>query len=184
MLSPADRNRLLDIALHSIKHGLEHGRPFAVELDPLSQPLREKGASFVTLECHGRLRGCIGTLEAHQPLATDVADNAFQSAFCDPRFPPLDKSELPGLDIHISVLSNPEPMHFTSEEDFISQLRPGVDGVILQEGRRRGTFLPAVWEDLPNPEDFARHLKLKAGLPPDYWSETIRAYRYTAEYFP
>lgn len=184
MLSPADRKQLLDIAHRSIQHGLEHGDPLKVDLQTLTPVLREPGASFVTLERHGQLRGCIGTLEAHQPLASDVAQNAFQSAFRDPRFPPLSKSELAGLDIHISVLSKPEPMQFSSEVDFIRQLRPGVDGVILAEGWHRGTFLPAVWEDLPEPEDFVRHLKLKAGLPPDYWSNTIKAYRYTAEYFP
>jgi AmmeMemoRadiSam system protein A len=184
MLSPLDRQQLLDIARHSIRYGLEHARPWSVDLNTVAPALRESGASFVTLERYGQLRGCIGTLEAHQPLAVDVAQNAFQSAFRDPRFPPLDESELRGLDIHISVLSKPEPMHFASEEDFIRQLRPGVDGIILEEGWRRGTFLPAVWEDLPAPEDFVRHLKLKAGLPPDYWSKTIRAYRYTAEYFP
>lgn len=184
MLSASDRKQLLDIARRSIQHGLETGTPLKVDLQPLTPPLREPGASFVTLERHGQLRGCIGTLEAHQPLAVDVAQNAFQSAFRDPRFPPLEKSEWTGLDIHISVLSKPEPMQFSSEEDFIRQLRPGVDGVILAEGWHRGTFLPAVWDDLPDPHDFVRHLKLKAGLPVDYWSDSIKAYRYTAEYFP
>lgn len=184
MLSQSERNELLDIARKSIRHGLDEGQPLAVDLNTVSAKLREPGASFVTLERHGYLRGCIGTLEAHQPLARDVAHNAFQSAFRDPRFPPLDETEWEGLDIHISVLSKPEPMHFASEEDFIRQLRPGVDGVILEEGWHRGTFLPAVWEDLPDPNDFVRHLKLKAGLSPSYWSKTIKAYRYTAEYFP
>lgn len=184
MLSETARKQLLEIAENSIRHGLSKKCPLAVDLQNALPELREPGASFVTLERQGMLRGCIGTLEAHRPLAADVAHNAFQSAFRDPRFPPLDESELQGLEIHISVLSPAEPMTFDSEEDFIRQLRPGVDGVILEEGWHRGTFLPAVWEDLPDPRDFVQHLKLKAGLPADYWSKNIKAYRYTAEYFP
>lgn len=184
MLSESARKELLTIAENSIRHGLSKKCPLTVDLEHVLPDLREPGASFVTLERQGRLRGCIGTLEARRPLAADVAHNAFQSAFRDPRFPPLDESELQGLEIHISVLSPAEPMTFGSEEDFIRQLRPGVDGVILEEGWHRGTFLPAVWEDLPNPRDFVQHLKLKAGLPANYWSKTIKAYRYTAEYFP
>lgn len=184
MLSETEREQLLEIAENSIRHGLRQRCPLTVDLQKVLPKLREPGASFVTLERQGMLRGCIGTLEAHRPLAADVAHNAFQSAFRDPRFPPLDESELQGLEIHISVLSPAEPMTFDSEEDLIRQLRPGVDGVILEEGWHRGTFLPAVWEDLPDPRDFVQHLKLKAGLPADYWSKNIKAYRYTAEYFP
>ncbi|RKX47553.1 MAG: AMMECR1 domain-containing protein [Verrucomicrobia bacterium] len=145
--------------------------------------LMEERATFVTLELGGRLRGCIGMLEACRPLAEDVAQNARAAAFEDPRFPPVSCKEFELLEIHISVLSPPEELAFSSEADLLAQIRPGVDGLILQEGFRRGTFLPSVWEELPEKEEFLGHLKLKAGLPGVYWSDTLRAFRYTAEYF-
>ncbi|OQA29355.1 MAG: hypothetical protein BWY59_00383 [Verrucomicrobia bacterium ADurb.Bin345] len=184
MLSEEHRKILLATARDSIRHGLEHDAPLSVDVRKVPRELREERATFVTLEIGGDLRGCIGTLEAEQALIANVAHNAFQAAFRDPRFPPLKSREFERLDIHISVLSPPEPMAFRSEEDFMRQLRPGVDGIVLGDGWRRGTFLPAVWEDLPEKSDFVRHLKMKAGLPPDYWSKTIKAFRYTAEYFP
>ncbi len=147
----------------------------------LPDELQEKRATFVTLEIHGRLRGCIGRLEACRPLAEDVAANAVSAAFDDPRFPPLSKEEFEKLDLHISILSPPEEMQFESEADALAQIRPGIDGLILQEGGRRGTFLPSVWEQLPDRDTFWAHLKMKAGLPADYWSDSIRLFRYTAE---
>jgi uncharacterized protein len=156
----------------------------AEEPGPVPPELMGKRATFVTLEIGGQLRGCIGMLEACRPLAEDVAANACAAAFDDPRFPPLTKEEFGPLDIHISVLSPPEELIFTSEEQVLEQIRPGVDGLILQEGFRKGTFLPSVWEQLPRKELFWAHLKNKAGLPSDYWSDTVRVYRYTAECFP
>lgn len=123
-------------------------------------------------------------LEACRPLAEDVAANAAAAAFADPRFPPLTKNEFEKLEIHISVLSPPEELSFSSEEDVLNQIRPGIDGLILQDGFYRGTFLPSVWEELPEKKDFWMHLKLKAGLPVTYWSDTVRVFRYTTEYFP
>lgn len=178
-----EQSQLLALARQSIVHGLETGRPLPVNLDDYPAALRQIRATFVTLERGGRLRGCIGMLEAVRPLAQDVAENAFAAAFRDPRFPPLSNGELAGLDLHISVLNPATAMSFDSEAALIAQLRPGVDGVILQEGGRRGTFLPAVWDDLPDPKQFLQHLKQKAGLPTNYWSETIKAYRYTTEMF-
>lgn len=176
--SREDEAILLGVAAHAIQHGLRHGQRLAV--DPLKYPaqLRQLRASFVTLEQAGHLRGCIGALEARRPAVVDVASNAYAAAFADPRFPPLQASELPGLHLHISLLSPCEPVTFTSEDDLIAKLRPGVDGLILSEGLRRGTFLPSVWESLPEPREFLRQLKLKAGLPPDYWSERLRVERY------
>jgi len=171
------------VARESIEHGLRTGRPLAVEISRFPRPLREPGASFVTLNKHGQLRGCIGSLEPVRPLVEDVAEHAFNAAFSDPRFPPLRAAELTQIELHISVLGAPEPMTFSSEEDLLRQLRPGVDGLILQAGYNRGTFLPAVWESLPDPRDFLTHLRLKAGLPPDYWSDEIRVWRYTTEAF-
>jgi len=182
-LSKAHQQRLLDIAKASIQHGLRSGRPLPINLDDFPPELTERRATFVTLQKHRQLRGCIGMLEATRPLAEDVAQNAFAAAFRDPRFPALTADEFSDLDIHVSILSPAEPMAFTSEQDLISQLQPGIDGLILEEGRRRGTFLPSVWESLPSPEQFLRHLKQKAGLPPDYWSDNILIYRYRTEMF-
>ena len=145
--------------------------------------LQQIRATFVTLEIDGELRGCIGTLEAHQALVNDVAYNAHAAAFSDPRFFPLSEKEYPRLDIHISILTPAEPMRFSSENDLIAQLRPGVDGLILQDGNHRGTFLPSVWEQLPEAKQFFTHLKRKAGLPMDYWTDSLQVYRYTTESF-
>jgi uncharacterized protein len=153
-------------------------------LENLPAELMEKRATFVTLTIGGQLRGCIGMLEACRPLAEDVAANAVAAAFEDPRFEPLTEKEFTKLNIHISVLSPPEEMDFFSEEDVLSRIRPGIDGLILQDGYHRGTFLPSVWEELPQKELFWAHLKHKAGLPSGYWSDTIRVFRYTTEYFP
>ena len=136
------------------------------------------GASFVTLTLAGRLRGCVGSLEAYQPLADDVIANAQAAAFRDPRFPPLTVAEFAHVTIEVSVLSAPEPMTVTSEADLLSQLRPGRDGVIFAAGGRRATFLPQVWEQLPAPADFMAHLRRKAGLPGDYWADDVRLWRY------
>ncbi len=176
-----ERKILLDWAKASIEYGLETGKPISPDLSLFPEKFSELRATFVTLEKHKQLRGCIGTLEAIRPLLEDVTQNAFAAAFNDPRFPPLQRNELDDLAIHISILSPAEPMTFNSEQDLIAQLRPGIDGLILEDRGRRGTFLPSVWESLPNPEDFLAQLKLKAGLPETYWSDTIRVYRYTTE---
>lgn len=174
---------LLNVARQSIQFGLDEQRPLAVDVADYPDALRHVRASFVTLQQDGRLRGCIGALEARSPLVQDVADHAFAAAFEDPRFLPLRREEFPGLEIHISVLSPSEPLHFTSEEDLLVQLRPGVDGLILNYGQRRGTFLPAVWASLPDPYIFLAQLKQKAGLPLDFWSDELQIARYTTESF-
>ncbi len=179
----ADRERLLQLTAASIAHGLAYGRSLPVNPADYPARLREPGAAFVTLHLHGRLRGCIGSLEAYRPLVEDVAENAFAAAFRDPRFPPVTQAEFPHLDIEVSVLSPPEPLPVRSEAELLTKIRPGVDGLILEEGMRRGTFLPAVWESLPDPRSFVSQLKLKAGLPLDYWSDTLRVYRYHTEAF-
>lgn len=180
-LTEKDRRRLLDLAKLSITHGLNTGKALKIELNDYPPELTVPRATFVTLQKQGQLRGCIGMLEAVRPMAEDVAENAFSAAFKDYRFPPLEADELDALDIHISILSPAEPIAFTSEQDLIDQLRPGIDGLILEEGFKRGTFLPSVWESLPDPRQFLQHLKQKAGLPPHYWSDSIKISRYTAE---
>jgi AmmeMemoRadiSam system protein A len=180
MKSP-DLRALLEVARSSIESGLRTGRPLAP--DPLSypEPLRAVRASFVTLHRDAELRGCIGGLEPLRPLVADVAEHAFAAAFRDPRFAPLVEEELAGLAVSISVLSTLEPLAVASEDELLAWLRPGVDGLVLEANGRRGTFLPAVWESLPDPRTFLRELKRKAGLAPDFWSEALRVRRYTVE---
>lgn len=141
--------------------------------------LHEPGASFVTLTQDGALRGCIGSLEAYRQLLDDVRANAIAAALRDPRFPPLRAAELAHTRIEVSLLSAPEALEFSSEADAIAGLRPGIDGVVLQYGQARGTFLPQVWESLPQPAEFLAQLKRKAGLPADFWDGGIRLARYT-----
>lgn len=180
-LSAEHRELLLQTARTSIEHGLDYGRPLIVRVADYPPVLQTLRATFVTLKVEGALRGCIGTCQPVRPLIADVAHNAYAAAFLDPRFPPLQREELARLHLHISLLSLPEPLSFASEEDLLAQVRPGVDGLLLEEGFRKGTLLPAVWEVLPEVRDFVQHLKLKAGLPADYWSDTLQVFRYTAE---
>lgn len=182
-LSSTDQTALLQVAAASIRHGLRHDQPLAVNLNDYAESLRPWRATFVTLEIAGQLRGCIGALIAYQALVQDVAAHGYAAAFEDPRFPALRADEFPHLELHISVLTPPEPLHFGSEDELLAQLRPGVDGLILQVDRHRATFLPAVWEKLPDPAMFLSQLKLKAGLPLNFWSPKVRAERYITESF-
>jgi AmmeMemoRadiSam system protein A len=141
--------------------------------------LRERGACFVTLTQRGELRGCIGTLEAHRPLLQDVRANAVAAAFRDPRFAPLSARELGQTEVEVSLLSPMQVLAFASQADALAQLRPGVDGVVFEYGARRSTFLPQVWEQLPDADDFMAYLKRKAGLPSDFWHADVRLQRYT-----
>lgn len=182
-LTRAEEIRLVEIGRESIDAGLRTGRPLDVISNAYGSALAEQAATFVTLKIAGRLRGCVGRLEAMRPLVADVAANAFAAAFADPRFPPLGQHETEGLELHISVLGSPEPIEFTGEEELVSQLRVGIDGLILYEGSSRGTFLPVMWKAIPDAAEFVRQLKVKAGWAPDYWSPTVRAERYTAYSF-
>ncbi len=148
-------------------------RPFP-DLPELTAP----GATFVTLMRRGALRGCIGTLVAYRPLLDDVRENARRAAFNDPRFLPVTADELPTLKIEVSQLTSPLPLSFTSEADALALLRPGIDGVVLNVRGRRATFLPQVWDELPEPVRFLGHLKQKAGLPPDFWAPDLELEHY------
>ena len=176
-----ERRHLLDIAARSIRHGIAQGKACGVDLDRLPPALRERRATFVTLESSRRLRGCIGSLQATRPLAEDVAHNAHAAASDDPRFSPVTDDELGGLGIKISVLSPPVPMQAESQADLAVQLRPDVDGLIIQDGEKRATFLPSVWRGIPQPERFVGELAKKAGWDEGHWSESARAWRYTTE---
>ena len=178
-----EREALLLIAYESIHSGLDTRRPAIIDVAALPPRLSAKRASFVTLQAEGKLRGCIGTLEPRRSLVEDVSHNAYAAAFQDVRFPPLQADELATLSLQVSVLSAPAPLGIDSEAMLLAQLRPGIDGLILQEGAFTSTFLPSVWESLPEPERFLGHLKLKAGLAAQYWSATIRFWRYTTESF-
>ena len=141
--------------------------------------LREPGACFVTLTQDEQLRGCIGTLEAHRPLLLDVRANAVAAALRDPRFAPLSARELERTEVEVSLLSPMQALDFGGEADALAQLRPGIDGVVFEFGARRSTFLPQVWDQLPDVDDFMAHLKRKAGLPADFWHAQVRLQRYT-----
>jgi len=141
--------------------------------------LNQPGATFVTLTQEGHLRGCIGSLQAWRPLHEDVQANAVAAGLRDPRFAPLTAPELPRTRVEVSLLSTPAHFGVTDEADALAQLRPGIDGVILECGRHRSTFLPQVWEQLPEPRAFLQQLKHKAGLPPTFWAPELRLQRYT-----
>jgi len=180
-LNKEHQQQLLTVAKASIQHGLQEGGSLKINIDDCPKLLAECRATFVTLKLDHQLRGCIGRLEATRPLIEDVAENSFLAAFQDPRFSPLLIDEFIELDIHISLLTEPILMSFRSEQDLMSQLQPNVDGLILVEGSRKGTFLPSVWEQLTEPKQFLSHLKQKAGLSSNHWSDTLKVYRYQAE---
>ena len=180
-LGYAEAAALLELAEGAIRDGLA-GRPFAApDLSTLPPALQEPGGVFVTLRVGGELNGCIGTVEGVEPRAHAVARCARSAAFGDPRLPALRAAELPFLAVEVSVLSPLEPVAATSRQGLAVLLRPGVDGLVLASGHRRGVFLPAVWEQLPDPEDFLDHLVAKAGIRPATWPADMRAYRFTAE---
>jgi len=167
-------NSLLSIARNAI------GARFGIEASAFTphHELAQPSATFVTLTQNGKLRGCIGSLAAYRKLALDVAENAVAAAFHDPRFAPLASGELTHTRIEVSLLAAAEAIDFVDEDDAIARLRPGIDGLILSYGERRATFLPQVWETLPDPRQFIAQLKLKAGLPVNLWDEKISLARY------
>ena len=177
-LSSEDQQACLQVAHDSIRHGLQQGSQLHVNTHNYSRDLQQELASFVTLHKDSQLRGCIGALEAYQPLINDIAEHAFAAAFRDPRFPALTQDEYEQLDIEISVLGKPEQMSFASEEDLLQQIQPEIDGLILEADHHRGTFLPSVWEQLPDKKEFLKHLKMKAGLPANWWDGSVKISRY------
>jgi AmmeMemoRadiSam system protein A len=184
-LPASARSELIALARRSIEQVLEHGAHTPLDVPIRHTELLSPAATFVTLlERDTRsLRGCCGTLEARLPLAEDVWTNARASAFADPRFPALTRDEWPGIVLHISVLSTPVEFQVASRAELLNTLRPGVDGLVVQYGARRATFLPAVWEQLSETREFVRHLLAKAGLPPDFWSPQLRWFRYDVQEF-
>jgi len=173
---------LLGLARRAVERGPSGALP---EPDPgeLGGALREPGASFVTLTVAGRLRGCCGHLEPTGPLALDVWRSAHASAYRDSRFPPVRREEIGGLGIEVSVLGRPEPLAAASEGELLALVEPGLDGLIVALGAARATFLPKVWSSIPEPADFLRELRRKAGLPGDFWSNDLRWSRYRVDAF-
>lgn len=180
-MMPERGDILLSLARAEISARLGKTHAGVHEVDESASWLAAHGACFVTLTERGDLRGCIGTLEAHRPLLYDVKANAVSAAFRDPRFPPLLYDELPHIALEVSLLAPPEPMAFLHEADALAQLRPHEDGLIFSFGPYRSTFLPQVWEQLPDPRRFMAQLKRKAGLPADFWSPEVLLSRYRVE---
>lgn len=169
-LTLEEQNILLRLAREALERGVR-GEPLPpLDLPSLSLPLREEGSSFITITSQGQLRGCIGALEPYQPLAEDVREHAAAAALKDPRFPAVKDEELNGIRIEVSRLTRPILLDYQDAEDLLSKLRPHVDGVILRDGPyQRVTFLPQVWEKIPNPAEFLDNLCYKMGVEPDLW---------------
>jgi len=182
-INSTEQNILLTVAANSIKYGLIEHVALPIHIDIFPTNLKLERGTFVTLEINKLLRGCIGSLSPVHPLVTDVSHNAFAAAFEDPRFPAVTEKEFEQLDIHISILSPTEKIEFSSEQDLLDQIRPNIDGLVLSDNFHRGTFLPSVWESLPDKEQFLRHLKQKAGLAENHWSNTLTVDRYTCDVF-
>jgi AmmeMemoRadiSam system protein A len=183
-LTPDEQKTLLSMAREAIKHRVQGKKPPSIEITALTPNLREQGASFVTLTIQGQLRGCIGALEAYQPLVEDVREHAVAAALEDPRFPPLRKDELSRTQIEISRLTRAIPLDYKDADDLLSKLRPHVDGVIIKDGLRRATFLPQVWEKLPDPSDFMDNLCYKMGAGDRHWrNKHLNVFVYQVEEF-
>jgi uncharacterized protein len=183
-LNEDEKSILLRLARETIVRVTQGNSLPQIILDEYAPILRENGASFVTLTEFGKLRGCIGALEAYQPLVQDVCEHASAAALEDHRFQPVRTNEVPNLHIEISRLTHPETFRYQTPEELIATLRPGIDGVILRDGMRRATFLPQVWESLPNPEDFLSHLCMKMGSPAQLWKhQVLSVFTYQVEEF-
>jgi len=169
---------LLELARSCIQFGCHHGQPLSVTATDYAPELQRQLSSFVTLHCDKELRGCIGSLEARLPLVEDVARHAYAAAFQDPRFLPVTGVELPRIKIEISVLSPQARLPIQTEAELLENIQVGIDGITLKDGIRQATFLPTVWEQLPDKQDFIRQLKRKAGLPDNYWSKDMQVFHY------
>ena len=168
-LTDAEKKTLLSLAREALQKGVEGQRLDPLDTAGLAPALHEQGASFVTLTIHWQLRGCIGALEPYQPLADDVREHAVAAALEDPRFPPVSRAELEHIEIEISRLTHPQPLEYRDAEDLLNKLRPHQDGVVLRDGFRRATFLPQVWEKIPDKAEFLENLCYKMGEAPDAW---------------
>ncbi len=169
---------LMQIVARSLQKAVKEHKSYSPSRQDYTDELFNKGASFVTLKENNELRGCIGTVIPHEAIAQDVADNTYRAAMEDSRFSPLTQEELKNLSFSISLLTRFEPITYTDAEDLLSQIQANIDGIIIRDGDRQGLFLPSVWQELPNKEEFMKQLKIKAGINPSYWSENLKVYRF------
>lgn len=176
MLTAEHEKQLLTVARNSIKYGLEKKEKIRLTVTDYPEILREIRATFVTINIGSALRGCIGTTVAISPLVISVSDNAYAAAFNDPRFPSLNSKEFEIIRISVSILTPPERITFASEQQLLDQLHPAIDGLIIEKGNNKATFLPVVWESLPLASEFLTHLKQKANIGQDQSPD--RAWRY------
>ncbi len=183
-LTEDDRAQLAKLAVGGVRYASQHDAVLPLTLTEYTPHLQAPGASFVTLEQAGRLRGCIGALEATRPLALDVVHHAWAAARRDPRFPPVPPGIVEQLTITVSVLSPPQPLAVTDEDALCQQLQPGVDGVIITAQAGQATFLPQVWAQLPDPRQFVQQLKRKAGWPGHGWPPDACVATYTVDSIP
>lgn len=183
-LTDGEKKILLRLAREAMECGVRGKKLLPMDKNSLTQNLLEHGASFVTLMINNNLRGCVGALEAHQPLADDVREHALAAALEDPRFRPVEESELSRIKLEISRLTAPRLLEYSSSEELLAKLRPHVDGVVLRDDYRRATFLPQVWEKIPNPVNFLDQLCTKMGTKPNLWRELkLQVYVYQVEEF-
>ena len=183
-LTDEEKQTLLHLARESMEHAVKGKKLPALDVNTLMPRLREDGASFVTLTINDELRGCIGALEAYQSLAVDVREHAIAAALEDPRFPPVVESELNRIKLEVSRLTAPRLLEYSSAEDLLVKLNPHIDGVILKDGRRRATFLPQVWDKIPDPSEFLNHLCEKMGARSNLWRDAkLQVYVYQVEEF-
>jgi AmmeMemoRadiSam system protein A len=183
-LTEEEKQTLLRLAREALTQGVNGRQLLPLDLSTLTQHLRENGASFVTLTEQGELRGCIGTLEPYQPLAEDVREHAVAAAINDYRFPPVRSQEVSHIQIEISRLTLPNELIYQDPQELLKRLRPNIDGVVLRDGIRRATFLPQVWEKLPDPELFLTYLCQKMGMNGDRWRKRpLQVFTYQVEEF-
>ena len=176
--SKAYGKELLQIVASTLQKAVTEHKSYSPSRKDYADELFNKGASFVTLKLNKELRGCVGTVIPHVAIAQDVADNTYRAAMEDNRFSPLTQAELGSLSFSVSLLTRFEPIIYKNADDLLSQINAGVDGIIIREGDRQGLFLPSVWQELPDKEEFMKQLKIKAGINPSYWSENLRVYRF------
>jgi len=169
MKNLAGNNFLLELARESIKYFLNTGKRLEIPKEKVPENFQKEGAVFVTLTFAGKLRGCIGHLKPFQPIYQDVIHNSINSAFFDPRFLPLSEEEFKKIKIEISILSQLKKLEYENSENLLDFLRKQKPGLVIKRGSREATFLPQVWEELKNPEQFLNHLCFKAGFPADEW---------------
>lgn len=178
LFAEAYKKELLQIASQALSESIVRHKDYSPSRKDYSNELFDKGASFVTLKLNGELRGCIGTVVPHVAIAHDIANNTFRAALEDSRFPPLTEAELPQVDFSISLLTGFERIRYLNEADLLNRIKPGIDGIIIRDGDRQGLFLPSVWKELPDKNEFLKNLKIKAGMNPGFWSNNIKVYRF------